>query len=386
MSETKKFQLGDVLTISSAHLLHDIYSSFLPPILPLLIEKLSISYSSVGLLTLFQRLPSLLNPFVGIAADRMRMRYFIIIAPSITAVSMSLLGVAPSYCVLVILLLVMGVGATLFHVPGPVMIKNVAGDRIGTGMSFYMLGGEFARTLGPLTILAAVSLWGLEGTYRLVPFGLAASGTLYLRIRNIRIDDSFRNNHDTTGLKQTLASVRRLFGILAGITFFRAPMGGALMVFLPTYVTAQDKSLWTAGMCLVILQSAGVGGTILAGMISDRIGRRNVILIASVASPVVLWVFTAGGVLAIPMLILLGFLIFATGPVMLAIINDTNTPHPAFVNSVYMTISFAINAVMIFVVGLVADWAGLVSMYRLAALAALAAVPFVMALPKVKQS
>jgi len=42
MRETRKFQLGDVITISCAHLLHDIYSSFLAPILPLLIEKLSI--------------------------------------------------------------------------------------------------------------------------------------------------------------------------------------------------------------------------------------------------------------------------------------------------------------------------------------------------------
>lgn len=66
----KRFQLSSILTISIAHMIHDIYISFLAPILPLLIEKLGISYSMAGFLSVVQRLPSLLDPFVGIIADR----------------------------------------------------------------------------------------------------------------------------------------------------------------------------------------------------------------------------------------------------------------------------------------------------------------------------
>lgn len=175
MKENKKFHFGNVATISFAHLVHDVYSSFLAPLLPLLIDKLSISYSLAGMLSVFQRLPSFLNPVIGILADKMAVRYLLIVSPAITAVSMSLLGVAPSYTVVVILLLVMGLSSAMFHVPAPVMIKHVSGARIGKGMSIFMLGGELARTLGPLFVLSAVSLWGLEGTYKLIPIGLAAS-------------------------------------------------------------------------------------------------------------------------------------------------------------------------------------------------------------------
>ena len=170
MKKNDQFQTSNVLTISIAHLVHDIYSSFLAPILPLLIEKLGISYSLAGLLSVLQRIPSLLNPIIGLIADKVSVRYFLVIAPALTATVMSLLGVTTHYTVLAILLFIMGLSAALFHVPGPVMIKHVSGDRIGKGMSFYMLGGELARTLGPLIILAAVSLWGLEGTYKLIPF------------------------------------------------------------------------------------------------------------------------------------------------------------------------------------------------------------------------
>jgi FSR family fosmidomycin resistance protein-like MFS transporter len=36
-----EFQTEQVLTISSAHFVHDVYSAFLAPLLPLVIEKMS---------------------------------------------------------------------------------------------------------------------------------------------------------------------------------------------------------------------------------------------------------------------------------------------------------------------------------------------------------
>jgi len=91
MAASKRFQTGNVIIISIAHLLHDIYSSFFAPILPLLIEKLSLSYSMVGVLTIIQRIPSLLNPFIGLLADKMQVRYLVIVTPAVTAVVASYL-------------------------------------------------------------------------------------------------------------------------------------------------------------------------------------------------------------------------------------------------------------------------------------------------------
>ena len=43
-SSTKdEFQAEQVLTIASGHFVHDVYSAFLPPLLPLIIEKMSLS-------------------------------------------------------------------------------------------------------------------------------------------------------------------------------------------------------------------------------------------------------------------------------------------------------------------------------------------------------
>ena len=325
-----RFHIKKVLMISVAHMVHDIYSSFLAPILPLLIEKLGLSYGLAGSLSMFQRLPSLFNPVIGMIAERVSARYFVIVSPGLTAVVMSLLGVAPHYIVLVLLLLVMGFSATLFHVPSPVMIKRVAGDRTGGGMSFYMLGGKLARTIGPLVILGAVSVWGLEGTWWLMPFGIAASVVLYFQFHRIRISDQF------SGGKEKLR----------------------------------------IGAYLSILQLSGAAGTFLAGGISDRIGRKPTLLASAVISPAMLWLFLSlDGIPAVIALIVLGLTLFAPGPVMLALVQDQEAERPVFLNGVYMGISFLLAALGVQLVGAAGDMFGLRETFYMSAELSLGAIP-----------
>ncbi len=184
---SNKFQSGNVMLVSASHMLHDIYSSFLAPLRPLLIEKFGVTLAMASLWDLIMRIPWFLNPLIGILAERTAARYFIIVAPAITSICMSLLGVAPSFTIISILLFTMGISSATFHVPAPTMVKRLSGNRTGRGMSYYMFGGEMARTAGPLIITASVSYWGLEGIWRLIPLGLIASLVLFFKLRNIKI-------------------------------------------------------------------------------------------------------------------------------------------------------------------------------------------------------
>jgi FSR family fosmidomycin resistance protein-like MFS transporter len=157
LGKKNSFQTGNVILVSFAHLVHDTFTAFLAPILPILTSALGMSYSMAAFLSVVQRIPSLLNPFIGLIADKVSVRYFIILTPLLSSILMSLLGLAPSYLILVVMLFFVGISSVLFHVPAPAMIKRLSGDKVGRGMSYYMLGGELARTLGPLTILGAIS-------------------------------------------------------------------------------------------------------------------------------------------------------------------------------------------------------------------------------------
>ena len=65
-----------VFTVGATHLLHDIYSSFLSPILPYLIEKHQLTKTMCGLLSAAGRFPSAFNAFVGILADKWNLKMF----------------------------------------------------------------------------------------------------------------------------------------------------------------------------------------------------------------------------------------------------------------------------------------------------------------------
>ncbi len=375
------FQTGSVSLISVAHMVHDTYSSFLAPILPLLIDKLGITYALAGLLTVAQRAPSMFNPLLGLIADRVRMRYLLILAPAITAVSMSLLGMAPDYGTLLVLLLAMGVGGMFFHVPGPVMIREVSGRRVGLGMSFFMLGGEAARTIGPLVILAAISWWGLEGTWRLIPFGLGASLILFFRFRQLSVHADRVRTGVPGPLGQAMKQLMPFLTILAGFTICRAFMKSALTIFLPAFLTGRGENLWFAGISLSALELTGAVGTFLGGDLSDRIGRRTTLLLVSAISPLLGWAFLlSSGYLSIGILLVLGFFLFSGGPVVLALVQDVRCERPAFLNGIYMTLNFVGTSLTALAVGWASDRFGMELTFRWAVTLSLLAIPFVWAL------
>jgi FSR family fosmidomycin resistance protein-like MFS transporter len=379
------FQSGNVILVAGSHMLHDIYSSFLAPLRPLLIEKLGVSLSLASVWDLIMRIPWLLNPVIGIIAERTAARYFVIVAPAITAVVMSLLGVAHSYTIICILLFTMGISSAMFHVPAPTMVKRLSGERTGQGMSFYMFGGELARTAGPLIITASVSYWGLEGTWKLIPFGLIASFILFLKLRNIKISDELRYKKLARGIAlSTLKKYLPFFSVLIGFMLFRAIMKSGLTAFLPTFFYSErGESLWFANSALAVFQLAGALGTILAGSISDKLGRKYTLLIISIISPIMMFLFiNSEGWIAFVFLVLMGFFVFAPGPVLIALVQDRSKELPVFMNSIYMTLNFITAASAVFFSGLMGDWLGLEKTYLISSFLALGAIPFVLLLKK----
>ncbi len=376
---SKRFQTGNVIIVAATHMLHDIYSSFLAPLRPLLIEKLGISLTLASLWDLIMRIPWFLNPFIGIIAEKTAARYFIIVTPAITATVMSLLGAAPSFTIISILLFTMGISSGIFHVPAPTMVRRLSGDKVGRGMSYFMFGGELARTAGPLIITASVSYWGLEGTWRLIPLGLLASFILYFKLKDIKISDDIKKKAAEN--KNVLQSTKKyipFFLLVIGITLFRAIMKSGLTAFLPTYYYAdKGESLWFANSALAVFQLAGALGTIFSGSISDKIGRKATLLVISIVSPLMMFLFIySTGYLSFVFLILLGFFVFAPGPVLIALVQDRSNDFPVFMNSIYMTVSFVSSAVAVFFAGALGDWLGLETTYLISSVLALCAIPF----------
>lgn len=374
-----RFQTGQVLPIAGGHFIHDVYSAFFAPLLPRLIEKLSLSLTQVGSLNAILQLPALLNPFIGYLADKVSLRYFVIFAPAITATLMSSIGLTNSYGSLALLLFITGFSVAAFHAPAPAMIGQVAGRKVGLGMSLFMAAGELARTLGPLLAVWAASIWTLEGIYRMAALGWGASLILFWRLQRVgaaRIEKP-------GSLRAVLPVLRRLFIPLTIINLSRNFLAECTSTFLPTYLHSQGLPLEQAGAALSVLELAGVAGALSSGTLSDRLGRRSVLMVATVAAAALTPFFLAAqGWMLVPLLLLLGFTILSTTPVMMAMVQEHLPNNRAIGNGLYMVLTFLLRAAATLSVGALGDRFGLHNTFLWSAIISLVAVPAILALPK----
>jgi FSR family fosmidomycin resistance protein-like MFS transporter len=373
------FQAEKVLLLSFCHFVHDIYSAFLAPLLPFLIEKFALSLTQAGLLSTVMQLPALLNAHIGKLADRMSVRYFIILAPSLTAIPMSLLGLAPSYGVLLLLVFCAGISVSLFHVPAPVMVYKVSGVKAGRGMSFYMTGGELARALGPLAIIGAVSLLGFDGYYPVMLVGILVSVIMFYKFKDIPISVPDKKGNS---IRETWQELQAILMPLGGILVVRGCMHACLSAFLPLFIMQKTQNVWLAGIALSCFEGAGVVGILTVGSLSDRFGRKNLLIWCLVVAPISLlgFIYTEGGI-QLCILLITGFFLLSTTPVMLAMIQEASKNGSSSANGVFMMMSFLARSAVVVLVGFVGDLLGLERTFLLCAISGLLGIPLIFTLP-----
>jgi FSR family fosmidomycin resistance protein-like MFS transporter len=373
----QKFQSGQVLPIAGAHFIHDLYTSYIAPLLPVLIEKYSLSLTQAGFLTGIMQIPAILNPFIGYLADIVSLRYFVILAPAITGTLLSNIGLASNFFTLAVILFVAGVSNAAFHAPAPAMVSRASGRKIGLGMSLFMAGGELSRTTSPLLAVWAVSTWTLSGLYRTAVIGWAASIVLYLRLRNIPASLAKPGN-----IRSILPLMQKLFTPLFFIILLKDFLLACMTTFLPTYMQLQGASLVIAGGSLSILSLAGAIGALTSGTISDRLGRKQVLVAAITISVVLMLVFLkVNNWLFIPVLLMIGFTSLSTAPVILAMVQENLPNNRSVGNGIYMFISFLVRPITTVIIGSLGDWLGLDAAFFWSALVSLVSIPVIFTLP-----
>jgi FSR family fosmidomycin resistance protein-like MFS transporter len=379
--EASDFQTGQVASIALGHFTHDVYSAFLVPLLPAIRSGMGLTYTEAGTLSIFTQIPSLLNPFIGYIADRSSVRYFVILAPAVSATLFSAIGLVNSYFALAMLLFAAGISIAAFHAPAPAMVAKVSGSRVGTGMSIFMAAGETARAVGPLFVTAGVVWFGMDGIWRLAIFGWLVSLFLYFSLRNV---PGRAPGQPPVTLENFWPQARRVFPPLIWLLAGRIFMMAALTIYLPLFVSDEwEGSVWLAAASLTILEAAGVAGALLSGTLSDRFGRNKVLLVLLTTAPALMLAFIYSPAwLALPLLLLLGLAAISPQPVLLASVQDQFPDNRALANGTYLALNFLVRAGGIWVVGRFSDAYGLSAAFTTVAILAFLSVPAVFFLPK----
>ncbi len=372
--------LPTLLGLMLAHFTNDFYANFLPVYLPLLREKFGLSLALVGLLSsIFTTAASFLQLAFGVWADRDHglRRNFALWGPLVTGAFMSVVGVLPSYGLIVGALLLAALGTAMFHPQATALSGRLlaAQGRRGLAVSLFIGAGMLGFSLGPAVMAGALHRWGLEASaWALLPL-IALGLGLRALLRGLPALALGPGPESTPKAGYSASSPSRggpraeegagdkgLKGlaVLWGLVVLRHAVLLSFMTFLVILLQGRGYGYLAGSFALVgfLLVSAPAG--LLGGLLSDRWGRWGVTVWSlRLGFAALLGFLFAQGVISLALLLLGGALLSASNPVIVAHAQELLPRRSSTASALVMGVGWGVGALLIGPVGALGDVWGL---------------------------
>lgn len=351
---------GGAVTLAVAHALTDAYSGFLHPLLPRVMEKLGLSITLAATLatTLFLA-SSLTQPLMGWLADRYGRRPFVIAGILLSGVFLSLIGVAPNFALLSVLLVLGGIGGAAFHPPGASMaVRAAEGRGSGARMSVFSFGGAVGYAVGPLAAVGLVSAFGFGGlALAMAPALLAALVLPALLPAESPVHAPAPPPRPAAVLRLLAGPLGVVFGISAAATFVQR----SFQTMMPIVVAQAGGSEAQGALVLTAYLVGQAGGSLTGGMLADRVDRRALLFALTLASLpahlLAIWL-APGSPVGLAAAAVAGLLNLAVSPPVVVMAQEMVPGGAALGSSIAMGLAWATGSVFVLGTGALGDAVG----------------------------
>lgn len=265
--------------LSAGHFFTDVNQGALPAILPFLIAEHNLSYASAATLVLAANfVSSIIQPLLGHLADRRSMPWMMPLGILGAGLGLAFTGFIDAYWLLFLSVTISGIGIAAFHPEAARLANRVSGEKKGTGISIFAVGGNAGFAVGPIITTASLLFWGLKGTLVLLLPVTIMAFFLGTEIKNMQQARPAPGKNQPATVRASAADEWGAFARLVIVIFSRSVMFYGLSTFIPLYwINALHQSKAAGGTALSILLFSGVIGTLLGGRLADKYGYRPVI-------------------------------------------------------------------------------------------------------------
>lgn len=311
-----------MVAIGVCHLINDTMQAVIPAMFPLLERDLGLTFTQLGMITFVLNIfASLLQPAVGFMTDKKPFPYALPLGMISSFIGLSLLIVVNEYWMILMSVIFLGIGSAIFHPEGSRVSFMAAGNKRGLAQSIYQVGGNTGQALAPLLSAFIILPFGMNGVSLVLIFTaigifmLTKIAAWYKRQLEAEKLSKVKKVLVSSLPKLTKKQVGIALSLLLVIIFARSFYVTNITSFYVFYLIEQYGIKVEFGQLLIFLFMAfGVVGTFFGGPLSDRIGRKNAILI-SVIGPIPLCIalpflpiaFVAVFLIAIGALIMISF-------------------------------------------------------------------------------
>jgi FSR family fosmidomycin resistance protein-like MFS transporter len=376
MKETERTAFGVLLSICLCHLINDMLQSLLASVYPILKADFHLTFAQIGLVTLaYQLTASLLQPVVGLCADRRPMPFSLAAGTLFTFTGLLLLSGARSYAALIAGACVLGVGSSVFHPESSRVARMASGGRPGLAQSLFQVGGNIGSALGPVGAAIVVLRWGQRGLgafslLALVSTGILSGVGLWYRGHGLsRLAASRSAPPLRAAGRLSAGQVTTSIAVLLALIFSKFVYLASFTSYYTFYLMNRfDLSVRSAQLHLFALFAAVAAGTLAGGPLGDRFGRKHVI-----------W-FSILGVLPFTMTLpyadlfwtdvlslLIGFILASAFPAIVVYGQELIPGRVGMVAGLFFGLSFGAAGVGAAALGRLADATNIVHVYRIVA-------------------
>ncbi|HTU71853.1 MAG TPA: MFS transporter [Candidatus Baltobacteraceae bacterium] len=264
-----------------AHVFTDLNQGVLPVMIPFLVTQRHLTLAAAATLVLAANLlGSVVQLIFGHLSDRRSTAWVIGAALVVASAGTALIGLAPTLPLMLAGAMLSGFGVAAFHPEASRFSNYFAGRRRASGMSFFTVGGYIGFAIGPVVATPLLLAFGLHGiTLLIVPAIVVA----VLLVRELPRFNAVRTSAHRAHRERPGSNDWRGFSIMSIMVGLRSTAFLAAVTFMPVFAmrvvhvnpTLQSLTLFT-------LLVGGALGTMIGGLLGDRLDRRRVISVSLV--------------------------------------------------------------------------------------------------------
>jgi MFS transporter, FSR family, fosmidomycin resistance protein len=370
--------------LSAGHFATDFANGALPALLPFMVDRFDLSYALAGTAMLASATSSsLIQPLFGLWSDRRGALWLLPTGVAVAGIGIALAAAAPAYWLVLLLVVVSGLGVAAFHPEGSKFAAYASGRRRASGMSLFSLGGNIGYALGPTATTPLVLAFGLTGGLLLALPCLVVAAMLLLVAAYL---GSFApkpgRTREAVGPDRPGALV-----LLLGVIGFRSVAWFGLITFVPLWEVSLGNSEAHGSHLLSLMLLTGGLGTLAAGPIADRIGRRPVVVASMLATGPLIFVYVlAGGIAGAVALALVGVCVISTFGVTMVMSQEYLPSRIGMASGLAIGLSIGLGGIAAVGLGAIADSVDLRFAMLAAAAAPLAGLVLALLLPSTRSS
>ena len=307
-----------LIALVGCHTINDFYGIIIAIMLPAIRASFGLSYSAIAILPfLAQATSAILQPTLGYLADRRGVRR-LFMALGFVAITLAMLGLgqSQSYFEVLAAAVFLGIGASTYHPQSATLLRFYFDrQRRGFAQGVHGIGNAAGFALSPLVIgfLLLHTDWHQAATFVAFPALVAAVVALVV-LREPK----------TRGSRGLLAGITRPLVLLTVVNGLTLATSSGFTTWLPSYYVLHGFSLSSSAWFTAAMSAAAFVAQPLGGTLSDRIGRRNLIVIALIgaAASLVLFLIAPSIVWAIGLSIVINFWMSLMPPVMMVYASE----------------------------------------------------------------